>query len=246
MSKASYLSSKHSLLNGTVLNRVLLSGVLLTSALLLSGAAMATEEPKYTVLKQTEDFELRRYDESQLVAQTWVTGDQDAASRAGFKILADYIFGNNTAPSGESSKISMTAPVAMQFEAKQSTTKKNGGSQKIAMTAPVSIKQEHQQQNDGKWRVQFTMPSQYSMQTLPKPNNPDITIIEVPPQTYGVIKFSGLAGTEKVAAKTAELQSWMQMQKLTIIGSPELARYNPPWTLPFMRRNEVMIAYQAK
>lgn len=245
MSKASYLLSKYSLLNGTVLNRMLLSGVLLTSALLLSGAAMSTEEPKYTVLKQTEDFELRRY-ESQLVAQTWVTGDQDAASRVGFKILADYIFGNNTAPSGESSKISMTAPVAMQFEAKQSATKKNGASQKIAMTAPVSIKQEHQQQNDGKWCVQFTMPSQYSMQTLPKPNNPDITIIEVPPQTYGVIKFSGLAGAEKVAAKTAELQSWMQMQKLTIIGTPELARYNPPWTLPFMRRNEVMIAYQAK
>ena len=245
MSKASYLLSKHSLLNGTVLNRMLLSGVLLTIALLLSGAAMATEEPKYTVLKQTEDFELRRY-ESQLVAQTWVSGDQDAASRAGFKVLADYIFGNNTAPSGESSKISMTAPVAMQFEAKQSTTKKNGGSQKIAMTAPVSIKQEHQQQNDSKWRVQFTMPSQYSMQTLPKPNNPNIEIIEVPPQTYGVIKFSGLAGAEKVAAKTAELQSWMQMQKLNIIGTPELARYNPPWTLPFMRRNEVMIAYQAK
>ena len=245
MSKASYLSSKHSLLNGTVLNRTLLSGVLLTSALLLSGAAMATEEPKYTVLKQTEDFELRRY-ESQLVAQNWVSGNQDAASRAGFKILADYIFGNNTTPSGESSKISMTAPVAMQFEAKQSATKKNGGSQKIAMTAPVSIKQEHQQQNDSKWRVQFTMPSQYSMQTLPKPNNPNIEIIEVPPQTYGVIKFSGLAGAEKVAAKTAELQSWMQMQKLNIIGTPELARYNPPWTLPFMRRNEVMIAYQAK
>ena len=232
-----------------LLNSFTLSGVLLTNALLLSGAAMATEEPKYTVLKQAEDFELRRY-ESQLVAQTWVSGDQDAASRAGFKVLADYIFGNNTAPSGESSKISMTAPVAMKFEAKQSATKKNGASQKITMTAPVSIKQEqqhqHQQQNDDKWRVQFTMPSQYSMQTLPKPNNPDITIIEVPPQTYGVIKFSGLAGAEKVAAKTAELQSWMQMQKLTIIGTPELARYNPPWTLPFMRRNEVMIAYQPK
>ena len=180
---------------------------------------MATEEPNYTVLSKTENFELRRYDE-QLVAQTWVSGDQDAASRTGFKILADYIFGNNIAPSGESSKISMTAP--------------------------VSIKQEHQQQTDGKWRVQFTMPSQYSMQTLPKPNNPDIKIIEVPPQTYGVIKFSGLAGAEKVAAKIAELQSWMQMQKLTIISSPELARYNPPWTLPFMRRNEVMIGYQPK
>ena len=202
---------------------------------------MATEEPKYTVLSQTEDFELRRY-EAQLVAQTWVSGDQNAASRAGFKILADYIFGNNIAPSGESSKISMTAPVAMQFEAQQSENKNSGNeSQKIAMTAPVSM-----QEKNGKWRVQFTMPSQYSMQTLPKPNNPNIKIVEVPAQTYGVIKFSGVAGTEKVAAKTIELQSWMQAQKLTIIGSPELARYNPPWTLPFMRRNEVMIAYQPK
>ena len=225
-----------------LLNSFTLSGVLLTSTLLISGAAMATEEPKYTVLSKTENFELRRY-ESQLVAQTWVSGDQDAASRAGFKVLADYIFGNNTAPSGESSKISMTAPVAMQFEAKQSTTNKNDSneSQKIAMTAPVSM-----QQNDGEWRVQFTMPSQYTIQTLPKPNNPDITIIEVAPQTYGVIKFSGLAGAEKVAAKTAELQSWMQTQKLTVTGTPELARYNPPWTLPFMRRNEIMIAYEKK
>ena len=79
---------------------------------------MATEEPKYTVLKQTEDFELRRYDE-QLMAQTWVTGDQDAASRAGFKILADYIFGNNSAANGKIRKISMTAPVTMQPETKK-------------------------------------------------------------------------------------------------------------------------------
>ena len=196
---------------------------------------MATEEPNYTVLSKTENFELRRY-ESQLVAQTWVSGDQDAASRAGFKVLAGYIFGDNTAPSGESSKISMTAPVTMQSE-----TKKGGDSQKIAMTAPVSM-----QQNEGQWRVQFTMPSQYTLQTLPKPNNTDITILEVPPQTYGVIKFSGLAGAEKVAEKTAELQSWMQTQKLTVTGTPELARYNPPWTLPFMRRNEIMIAYEKK
>ena len=197
---------------------------------------MATEEPKYTVLSQTENFELRRYDE-QLVAQTWVSGDQNTASRAGFKVLADYIFGNNTAPSGESSKISMTAPVTMQSENKNSSDE----SQKIAMTAPVSM-----QQNDGKWRVQFVMPSQYTLQTLPKPNNSNIEIVKVPAKNYGVIKFSGLAGSEKVAAKTAELQSWMQAQKLRMSGEPELARYNPPWTLPFMRRNEIMIAYQQK
>ena len=90
------------------------------------------------------------------------------------------------------------------------------------------------------------MPSKYTLQTLPKPNNPDVTIIEVPVQTYGVIKFSGLAGSEKVADKTLELQSWMQKQNLTVIGAPELARYNPPWTLPFMRRNEIMIPYRQK
>ena len=197
---------------------------------------MATEEPNYTVLSQMDDFELRRYDK-QLVAQTLVSGDQDSASREGFKVLADYIFGNNTAPTGGSSKISMTAPVTMQPNNKKSDSE----SQKIAMTAPVSM-----QQDDGKWRVQFTMPSKYTMQTLPKPNNPNITITEVPAQTYGVIKFSGLAGSKKVATKTEELQSWMQTQNLTITGEPELARYNPPWTLPFLRRNEVMIAYKSK
>ncbi|QCB31178.1 SOUL family heme-binding protein [Psychrobacter alimentarius] len=209
--------------------------LLLSGLLLISGETMAIEEPSYTVLSQVEDFELRRYDE-QLVAQTWVSGDQDTASRQGFKILADYIFGNNTAPSGESSKISMTAPVTMQ-----SDNLNEQASQKIAMTAPVSM-----QQNDGKWRVQFTMPSQYTMQTLPKPNNPDVKIVQVPAQTYGVIKFSGLAGSKKVAKKTETLKSWMQTQKLVITGTPELARYNPPWTLPFMRRNEVMMAYQPK
>lgn len=202
---------------------------------------MATEEPNYTILSQTDDFELRRYD-GQLVAQTWVTGDQDAASRKGFKILADYIFGNNTAPGGKSSKISMTAPVMMQPEAMSSEENKDSDeSEKIAMTAPVSM-----QQADGRWRVQFTMPSQYTMQSLPKPNNPDITITELPVQTYGVIKFSGLAGSNKVAEKTEALQSWMQGQNLKIIGIPELARYDPPWTLPFMRRNEVMIRYEQK
>lgn len=91
------------------------SYVLLGSLLLISGAAMATEEPSYTVLAQAAEFELRHYDR-QIVAQTWVTGDQNAASREGFKVLAGYIFGNNTAPSGESRKIAMTAPVTMQPE----------------------------------------------------------------------------------------------------------------------------------
>lgn len=206
--------------------------------LLISKGAMAadTEEPEYTLLTQAGEFELRRYDE-QLIAQTWVSGDQREASRAGFKVLADYIFGNNTAPTGGSSKISMTAPVTMQPD----NNGRGGESQKIAMTAPVSM-----QQDDGKWRVQFTMPSKYTMETLPKPNNPDVEIVEVPTQNYGVIKFSGFTGSSKVDKKTKELQSWMQSKNLTPTGDPELARYDEPWTLPFLRRNEVMIPYEQK
>ena len=196
---------------------------------------MATDEPKFRILNQTEDFELRRYN-AQIVAQTWVTGSQMVASNKGFKTLANYIFGNNTAPTGESSKISMTTPVMMQPNGNDGGQDKSA---KIAMTAPVNMQHE-----SGQWRVQFVMPSQYTMQTLPKPNNADITIAELPVQTYGVIKFSGLAGENKVAKKTKALQEWMQAQNLTMIGTPELARYNPPWILPFMRRNEIMIAYQ--
>ena len=199
--------------------------LLIGSLLTIPGVAMATEEPTYTILNQSEDFELRRYD-PQIVAETWVSGDQKEAGNKGFKVLADYIFGNNTAPSGESSKISMTSPVKMQ-------------PQKIAMTAPVAM-----QEQDGKWRVRFVMPSKYTMQTLPKPNNSAVSLIEVPVQTYGVIKFSGFTGEQKVADKTQELKNWMQSQNLTLVADAEMARYDPPWTLPFMRRNEIMIKYQ--
>lgn len=199
--------------------------LLIGSLLTIPGVAMATEEPTYTILNQSEDFELRRYD-PQIVAETWVSGDQKEAGNKGFKVLADYIFGNNTAPSGESSKISMTSPVKMQ-------------PQKIAMTAPVAM-----QEQDGKWRVRFVMPSKYTMQTLPKPNNLAVSLIEVPVQTYGVIKFSGFTGEQKVADKTQELKNWMQSQNLTLVADAEMARYDPPWTLPFMRRNEIMIKYQ--
>ena len=209
--------------------------LLIGSLLTIPGVAMATEEPTYSILNQSEDFELRRYD-PQIVAETWVSGDQKEAGNKGFKVLADYIFGNNTAPSGESSKISMTSPVKMQPQKADSDQ-----SQKIAMTAPVAM-----QQNDGKWRVRFVMPSKYTMQTLPKPNNSAVSIIEVPVQTYGVIKFSGFTGEQKVADKTQELKNWMQSQNLTLVADAEMARYDPPWTLPFMRRNEVMIKYEAK
>ncbi len=187
---------------------------------------MATEEPKYTLIEKSEAFELRAYD-PRIVAETLVSGSLDEASGAGFRLIADYIFGNNTSRTGGSEKISMTAPVTMEPR-----------SEKISMTAPVSMEQMGEQ-----WRVHFVMPSQYTLDTLPKPNNPAVTLRAVPESNYAVIRFSGLAGEEKVAAKTAELMVWLDAKGISPIGKPELARYNPPWTLPLLRRNEVMVEY---
>jgi hypothetical protein len=194
--------------------------------LLVAGSAMAIEEPKYTVIEKSGAFELRAYS-PRIVAETLVSGSLDKASSAGFRLIADYIFGNNTSRTGGSEEISMTAPVTMESK-----------SEKISMTAPVSMEPIGEQ-----WRMHFVMPRQYTLYTLPKPNNPAVTLREVPKSTYAVIRFSGLAGEDKVATKTAELMAWLASKGIAPIGTPELARYNPPWTLPFLRRNEVMVAY---
>ena len=192
--------------------------------LLSAGKAMATEEPKYSLIEKDGAFEVRTYD-SKLIAEVVLEGEMSDATSAGFRLLADYIFGNNTAPSGKSEKISMTAPVTVENR-----------SEKIAMTAPVAIQSEQKG-----WRVWFVMPSQFSLATLPKPNNPLVVIKPIAAKRYAVVRFSGWVDDEKMQAKVKELSAWLAVKKLTSKGQPELARYNPPWTLPFLRRNEVML-----
>ena len=191
---------------------------------IFSGIAVATEEPKFSLLEKDQSFELRLY-EPKIIAEVEVDGDMSAASRKGFRQIADFIFGNNTAQSGKSEKISMNAPVAIK-----------PASEKIAMTAPVGV-----QQSEKGWKVSFVMPSQYTLETLPKPNNPQISIKQLPAKKFALIRFSGLVDEEKMQAKSAELNQWITMKKLNPVGIPELARYNPPWTLPFLRRNELMV-----
>lgn len=197
-----------------------------TLLLFFAEPIMAVEEPEYTVTETSGNYELRTYS-PRILAETLVSGSVDSASTAGFRLIADYIFGNNTTRTGANEKISMTAPVSIEPE-----------SEKISMTAPVSMRQA-----DGQWLVHFVMPSQYNLETLPKPNNPEVTIREVPETNYAVVRFAGFADEKKTAKKTADLLAWLDRKGIIPNGEPELARYNPPWTLPFLRRNEILVEY---
>jgi hypothetical protein len=188
-----------------------------------SKLTMAIEEPKFTVIEQEASFELRQY-ESQLIAEALAEGSRDEASNKGFRLIADFIFGNNEGAQKESQKIAMTAPVTVE-------------PRKIAMTVPVTVDQS----DDKSWRIQFVMPKEYTIETLPKPKNSLVKIREIPSKRYAVIVFSGLNNPEKIENNTKQLREWMEAKHLQAIGSPQLARYNPPWTLPPWRRNEILI-----
>ncbi|WP_251366936.1 heme-binding protein [Polynucleobacter sp. MG-Unter2-18] len=200
--------------------------VFLTS-ILIASTVMATEEPKFSIIEKSEPFELRAY-APQLVAEVKVEGDLDAASSQGFRLIAAFIFGQNQV----SEKITMTVPVGI--ETSQST--------KIAMTVPVGIEASKDSvKGVNQWVFSFVMPSEYTMATLPKPINPLVTIRELPAQKRAAITFSGFYNDAKVLEKTKALEEWIKSKQWQAIGSPQFARYNPPWSIPFMRRNEILI-----
>ena len=186
----------------------------------LAGPVMSdVEKPDYKVIQSEQNIEIRQY-EPMIIAEVEVDGKRVDAIGDGFRLLADYIFGNNTVQQ----VISMTAPVQQ---------KEN---QKIAMTAPV------QQQSTGKsWRMSFVMPSKYSMDSLPVPNNNRVRLKEILTKKFVVIEFSGTNSNENVTEHENQLMNYIEANQIKINGSPKYAFYNPPWSLPFLRRNEVMI-----
>lgn len=189
---------------------------------LVTGTAMAaTEEPKYDVILQQDAFELRRYAPT-IVAEVTLAGGRDAALNQGFRLLAGYIFGGN-APR---ERIAMTAPV---------TQSPAGAGETIAMAGPVST-----QAVAGEWRIRFTMPSQYAMSALPTPDDPQVKLREVPGRQFAVIRFSGFRTDDALQERSVELQAFIRSKGLVPVGEPIYAFYDPPWTLPFMRRNEVL------
>ncbi|MEI8365428.1 MAG: heme-binding protein [Parachlamydiaceae bacterium] len=197
---------------------VIVVGIIILAV--LAGNIMSTvEQPEYEIARSKGNIEIRNYS-PMILAEVEVSGERKQAIREGFKILADYIFGNNTL----NKKIAMTGPITNEL------------SEKMAMTAPVI-----QEQNMGKWKIRFVMPKKYSLETLPKPNSKDVVWISLSTKRFAVIRFSGLADDENIKHHTNELEAYILAEKLKSIGGPVLAFYNPPWTLPFLRRNEVMI-----
>jgi hypothetical protein len=190
------------------------------SSLLVVKSAMAIEKAKYTVLQKEDSFEIRQYD-PQIVAETFVEGDLEKAGNEGFRRLFAYISGENT----KKQSISMTAPVSQET-----------GSKKIAMTAPVE-----QEKKDNRWRITFLMPAEYTLETLPEPNDTRVRLTEESGRLMVAVKYSGTWSEEGYEENKALLEEYIQKRGLTKTGAPVWARYDPPFMPWFLRRNEVLI-----
>ncbi|MBY6189558.1 heme-binding protein [Microbulbifer agarilyticus] len=201
------------------------------------GATMASaiETPQHTVVETHSDFELRRY-APQIVAEVEVESTFENASGLAFRVLADYIFGNNLSQK----KMSMTAPVQQQ------------ASEKIAMTAPVAqqptaeVTGEPSTNGKQRYRVNFFMPAEYTMETLPKPNNQAVTLRQIPERLMAVRRYRGGWSQERYRAEERSLLEALRAAGLTTKGTPIFNRYNSPFSLPLMRVNEVAIEVEPK
>lgn len=189
------------------------------------GVRAGTEEPSFALEQRVNGLEIRRYD-SRIAAQTTVTGAEEQALREGFRRLAGYIFGGNQGQS----KIAMTAPVSRE----RGTTPSG---KRIAMTAPVS----QEAGADGSWVVRFFMPAQWTLDSLPEPDDRSVELVTVPPATFAVLRFSGDRGPRAVAARTDEVLHALPATGYEPTGPAVVWFYDPPWTVPCRRRTEIAV-----
>ena len=187
------------------------------------GIRTGTAEPSFTVQRRVRGVEIRRYG-PRIAAETTIDADEEKARSEGFRRLAGYIFGGNTTKS----KIAMTAPVAQQQ------------SEKIAMTAPVAAARYDR----GQWVIRFFTPAEYTMDTLPTPNDDRVRLVDVPAETVAVLRYSGIASPAAVATHTEELLTTMRDNGFEPKGEPFSWLYDPPWTIPFRLRNEVVVGVE--
>lgn len=180
----------------------------------------SVKEAGYTVLVDNAPIQVRHY-QAQIVAQTQVTADYKKASNIGFKRLFKYITGNNK----KQQNIAMTAPVLQQTQTEE-----------MAMTAPVI-----QEKSGQTWVMSFVLPAEYTLATAPIPLDPDITIKAVPGKKTAVLQYSGFLSEQTINAKSTELKTWLDSNGYKATSLARSAGFDPPWTLPFFRRNEIHI-----
>jgi hypothetical protein len=197
----------------TVLTTIFLTGCSLFGV-------RTADQPNYQVLSDYEHIQIRHYP-ALVIAQTEIIGDYKNSSNQGFKRLAGYIFGNNQ----KQQKLSMTAPVIQEQQA-----------EKMAMTAPVL-----QEKSGEVWLMAFVLPQGYTLTTAPVPQDTQVLIKAIPEKKVGVIQYSGALSEQGIKIKSDELTTWLTNHDYKIISSPRSAAYDPPWTLAFLRRNEVHI-----
>lgn len=202
-------------------------GYSLVCALLLTGCSVfgvrsGTEQTSYTVVARLDDnTEVRRYP-PQLAAETAVAPDESSGRNKAFRALFNYISGANR----PQTTVAMTAPV----ETKPAPAK-------IAMTAPV----ETTAQASGPYVMRFFLPAGFTPETAPEPTDPTVRIVEVPERTMAVLRFSGSRGSTSVARHVNELDRVVAGSRWRAVGEPTTLFYDPPWTISFLRRNEVAV-----
>jgi hypothetical protein len=200
--------------------------ILLAATVIILGArcAMAIEEATYTVVKTDKPFELRDY-APHVLAETLVDAGLEEAGNQAFRRLFRYISGDNKSRA----KVAMTAPVSQE-----------PSSEKIPMTAPVG-----QQRARDQWAVSFTMPASFTLETLPVPTDTNVTLRLVPARRMAAVRYSGTWSEKRYTRHKKELETWIKGQGLVVAGDPVWARYNPPFTPWFLRRNEILIPVKA-
>lgn len=183
-----------------------------------------SEEATYHVLAEYDQIEIREYGEL-VVVETDVDASYEEAGNIAFKKLFAYISGENISKT----KIAMTAPVMSREEFA-------ADGEKVAMTSPVL----GEKQGQG-WRYSFVLPANYTPETAPLPTNPEVKLAVIPGKKVAVIRYSGSWKEQAMREKSEELIEWIRINGLERLSSPRSAGYDPPWTLPFLRRNEIMI-----
>jgi hypothetical protein len=185
--------------------------------LMNTGVAMGIEEPTYVIDSKKTNYEIRNYG-PMVVAETVIDSDFEGAGNQAFRILAAYIFGENRTET----KIADSAPSTQS------------SSEKIAMTAPVTQSKAGQS-----FIVQFTMPKKYTLKTLPSPTDSRVHLRQIEPRLMAVLSYSGSWSESRYQEKLAILRDDLKKDRLQTVGEPVFARFNSPFQLWFLRRNEI-------